>query len=153
MTFQGRPLPISSDERLAAAYDYELPKELIAQQPALRRDESRLLVVDQNGTDDHLFRDLPKFLRSDDLLVLNETRVIAARLFGERTRGPASVELLLLHPAGSLRYDCEALTWVALARPARRLREGDHVSFGEFGEATVTGVLPDGMREIEFSLT
>jgi S-adenosylmethionine:tRNA ribosyltransferase-isomerase len=62
------------------------------------------------------------------------------------------VELLLLHPAGSLRYDREALTWIALARPARRLREGDHVCFGEFGEARVTKLLPDGMREIEFSL-
>ncbi|MGP8101653.1 MAG: tRNA preQ1(34) S-adenosylmethionine ribosyltransferase-isomerase QueA [Candidatus Cybelea sp.] len=124
----------------------------MAQQPALRRDESRLLVLDDDGTHDRVFRDLPKLLRTDDLLVLNETRVIAARLFGEHTRGPARVELLLLHPAGSLRYDREALTWIALARPARRLREGDHVCFGEFGEARVTKLLPDGMREIEFSL-
>jgi S-adenosylmethionine:tRNA ribosyltransferase-isomerase len=101
----------------------------------------------------HLFfRDLPRILRSDDVLVINETRVIAARLFGERTRGSANVELLLLHPAGSQRYDSQALIWLALARPARRLREGDRVRFGEFGEATVTKLLPDGMREITFSL-
>jgi S-adenosylmethionine:tRNA ribosyltransferase-isomerase len=111
-----------------------------------------LLVLDGAGAHDRLFRDLPKVLRSDDLLVVNETRVIAARLFGKRMRGLASVELLLLHPAGSLRYDSEALSWIALARPARRLREGDHVSFGDFGEATVTKVLPDGMREIALSL-
>jgi S-adenosylmethionine:tRNA ribosyltransferase-isomerase len=111
------------------------------------------LVLDGDGTHDRVFRDLPKLLRNDDLLVLNETRVIAARLFGERTRGMASVELLLLHPAGSLRYDREAMAWIALARPARRLREGDHIGFGEFGRASVTRVLPDGMREIEFSLT
>jgi S-adenosylmethionine:tRNA ribosyltransferase-isomerase len=111
-----------------------------------------LLVLDKEGAHDRRFRDLPKLLRSDDLLVVNETRVIAARLFGERTRGMVSVELLLLHPAGSLRYDRQALTWVALARPARRLRKGDRISFGEFGEATVTEVLPDGMREIALSL-
>jgi S-adenosylmethionine:tRNA ribosyltransferase-isomerase len=111
-----------------------------------------LLLLDQNGAHDRRFRDLPKLLRSDDLLVVNETRVLAARLFGERTRGMVSVELLLLHPAGSLRYDSEARNWIALARPARRLREGDHVSFGEFGEATVIKVLPDGMREIALSL-
>jgi len=109
-------------------------------------------VLDGEGAHDRVFRDLPKLLRSDDLLVVNETRVIAARLFGERTRAMANVELLLLHPAGSLRYDSEALTWIALARPARRLREGDHVTFGEFGEATVTKVLPEGMREITLLL-
>ncbi len=111
-----------------------------------------MLLLDQNGAHDRRFRDLPKLLRSDDLLVVNETRVIAARLFGQRTRGMASVELLLLHPAGSLRYDSEARNWIALARPARRLREGDHVTFGEVGEATVIKVLPDGMREIALSL-
>lgn len=137
---------------MAAAYDYELPKELIAQRPAPRRDESRLMVLDEGGAHDRLFRDLPKLLRSGDLLVVNETRVIAARLFGERTRGAASVELLLLHPAESLRYDSEASSWHALARPARRLREGDRVTFGAFGEATVTKVLPEGTREIAFSL-
>jgi S-adenosylmethionine:tRNA ribosyltransferase-isomerase len=109
-------------------------------------------VLDEEGARDRLFLDLPKLLRSDDLLVVNETRVIAARLFGKRTRGMASVELLLLHPAGSMRYDSEALTWIALARPARRLREGDRISFGEFGEASVIKVLPDGMREIALSL-
>jgi S-adenosylmethionine:tRNA ribosyltransferase-isomerase len=109
-------------------------------------------VLDESDTHHLLFRDLPSLLHSDDLLVVNETRVIAARLFGERTRGSASVELLLLHPAGSQRYDSQALTWLALARPARRLREGDHIRFGEFGEATVTKVLPDGTREVQLSL-
>ena len=109
-------------------------------------------MLDRSGTRHLLFRDLPTLLRNDDLLVVNETRVIAARLFGERTRKAARVELLLLHPAGSQRYDSQALTWLALARPARRLREGDRVRFGEFGEATVTKVLPDGMREVALSL-
>ena len=109
-------------------------------------------MLDESGTRHLLFRDLPGLLRNDDVLVVNETRVIPARLFGERTRGSASVELLLLHPARSQRYDSQASTWLALARPARRLREGDRVSFGEFGEATVTKVLPDGMREVALSL-
>ncbi|MFY9739320.1 MAG: S-adenosylmethionine:tRNA ribosyltransferase-isomerase, partial [Candidatus Cybelea sp.] len=132
-----------------------MPKELIAQHPAPRRDESRLMVLEKSGTRHLLFRDLPKLLRNDDVLVVNETRVIPARLFGERTRGRASVELLLLHPAGSQRYDNRALNWLALARPARRLREGDCITFGEFGEfgeATVTSVLPDGLREVALSL-
>jgi S-adenosylmethionine:tRNA ribosyltransferase-isomerase len=109
-------------------------------------------VLDENAMRHLLFQDLPTLLRDGDVLVVNETRVIAARLFGQRTRGSASVELLLLHPAGSQRYDSEARTWLALARPARRLREGDRVTFGEFGEATVTKVLPDGVREVAFSL-
>ena len=108
-------------------------------------------MLDESGTRHLLFRDLPGLLRNDDVLVVNETRVIPARLFGERTRGSASVELLLLHPARSQRYDSQASTWLALARPARRLREGDRVRFGEFGEATVTKVLPDGMREVALS--
>ncbi len=109
-------------------------------------------MLEKSGTRHLFFRDLPKLLRNDDVLVVNETRVIAARLFGQRTRGAASVELLLLHPAGSQRYDSRALIWLALARPARRLREGDRVTFGEFGEATVTNVLPDGMREVALTL-
>ncbi len=135
-----------------AAYDYELADELIAQSPAPRRDESRLMVVERNATHDRVFRDLPALLRAGDVMVINETRVIAARLFGERARDAKKVELLLLHPAGSLRYDLEARNWIALARPARRLREGDRVTFGSFGEAAVTKVLPDGMREITLLL-
>lgn len=83
--------------------------------------------------------------------MLNETRVIAARLLGKRAPG-GRVELLLLHPAKSLRYDPSAHTWIALARPAKRLRTGERVLFGEFGEARVTQELADGMREIELEL-
>lgn len=101
------------------------------------------------------FRDLPDLLRSGDLLVLNETRVIAARLFGERVGGKdrkSNVELLLLHPAGSIEYDPLARSWIALARPARRLRRGDRIEFGSFGEALVCAELEQGMRELEFHL-
>jgi S-adenosylmethionine:tRNA ribosyltransferase-isomerase len=116
------------------------------------RDESRLMVLDCESTEHRRFDDLPNLLRSGELLVLNETRVIAARLFGERLPGRGRVELLLLHPAGSPRYDPGAVTWVALARPARRLHSGDRIAFGPFGEAIVRAQLEEGRREIEFTL-
>lgn len=97
------------------------------------------------------FADLAQLLLHDDVLVLNETRVIAARLVGRR-EGGGRAELLLLHPAGTLRYDATALRWIALVRPARRLRTGRRVLFGELGEAMILGELEDGTREIELSL-
>jgi S-adenosylmethionine:tRNA ribosyltransferase-isomerase len=110
------------------------------------------MVLDCENAQHHHFRDLPWLLNPDDVLVLNETRVIAARLLGERIGSGARVELLLLHPAGSLRYDCAALRWTALARPARRLRNGDRIAFGEQGEATIVGEFEAGIREVELSL-
>jgi S-adenosylmethionine:tRNA ribosyltransferase-isomerase len=135
-----------------ADFDYDLPQELIAQSPVPRRDESRLMVIDGDTTLHRRFRDLPEFLRADDLLVLNETRVIAARLFGHRERGGGRVEFLLLHPANSLRYDPQAHEWIALAKPARRVRCGDRVTFDALGTATVEEELDEGMRRIAFDL-
>jgi S-adenosylmethionine:tRNA ribosyltransferase-isomerase len=109
-------------------------------------------VVDGPQLDHREFAELPELLREDDLLVLNETRVIPARVFGRYAGGSARVELLLLHPAGSLEYDRNARRWVALAKPARRLRTGARILFEHFGEAIVTGELAEGMREIEFEL-
>ena len=100
----------------------------------------------------HVFRELPQFLRSGDVLVLNETRVIAARLFGTRPSG-GHVELLLLRPTHHGRYDPQATRWQTLAKPGRRLREGQRVLFADLGEATVTAVHDDGIRDVEFSLT
>jgi S-adenosylmethionine:tRNA ribosyltransferase-isomerase len=141
---------------LASDYDFDLPPDLIAQAPAHERDASRLLVLDGNRTEDRHFRDLPAYLRAGDVLVLNETRVIAARIFGERVESGGHVEFLLLHPAKSQRYDPAAKRWIALAKPARRLRTGAQVMLrgpdGPLGVATVTAELDDGMREIEFAL-
>lgn len=109
------------------------------------------MVLDGEATHHRTFRDLPELLRRGELLVLNETRVIAARLFGDR-KGGGRAELLLLHPAGAIRYDPHALRWIALARPARRLRRGDRIDFGPVGEAYVRGELEEGMREVEFHL-
>ena len=113
------------------------------------------MVLDGEATVHRTFRELPNLLRPGDLLVLNETRVIPARLLGERVPRDGhggAVELLLLHPAGSMRYDPHALAWIALARPARRLRDGDRVAFGTLGEATVRRELEEGMREIELRI-
>ncbi len=120
--------------------DYHLPEELIAQTPIEPRDASRLLIVDRADgslTDAH-FRDLPSLLRADDLVVLNTTRVRAARLALRRATGGAA-EVLLLEPLGDV--------WKALVRPARKLRSGarlagagievEIVEVGEAGEAIV----------------
>jgi S-adenosylmethionine:tRNA ribosyltransferase-isomerase len=98
------------------------------------------------------FADLLQFLRAGDVLVLNETRVIAARLFGSREPTGGRVELLLLHPAGGGRFDPNAARWVALARPARRLHAGARIRFDASGTARITAELADGAREIEFEL-
>jgi len=97
-----------------------------------------------------VFRDLPDYLREGDVLVLNETRVIAARVFGARLSG-GRVELLLLRPAQG-RYDPAATRWQTLAKPGRRLQTGQRVTFGDLGEAHIVGVHDDGVREVEFSL-
>jgi S-adenosylmethionine:tRNA ribosyltransferase-isomerase len=98
------------------------------------------------------FCDLPDYLREGDVLVLNETRVIAARLHGRRERTGGLVELLLLHPAESMRYDPQALRWIALARPARRLRAGQRIAFDSFGAAEIVAEFPEGAREVAFEL-
>lgn len=125
---------------------YDLPEELIAQTPLERRDGSRLLVMDKNtGTMEHRhFYDLPGYLRKGDCLVLNDSRVIPARLFGARPTGGA-VEVLLLKDLGGGRWEC-------LARPGRKMRPGTEASFGG-GELTavVEDVLEDGNRIIRFS--
>jgi S-adenosylmethionine:tRNA ribosyltransferase-isomerase len=110
------------------------------------------MVLDGGTTRHDTFAGLPTLLHAGDVLVLNETRVIAARLFGERTPSGGRVELLLLHPADSMRYHPDARVWVALARPARRLRAGERIAFAGFGEATVVRALDDGAREIAFAL-
>lgn len=125
---------------------YDLPEELIAQTPLQRRDSSRLLVLDKNtGSMEHRhFYDLPDYLRKGDCLVLNDSRVIPARLFGVRPTGGA-VEVLLLKDLGGGRWEC-------LTRPGKKMRPGTEASFGG-GELTgvVEDVLEDGNRILRFS--
>ena len=105
---------------LTSDFDFELPRECVAQQPAHPRDSSRLLTVGKELRD-HRFFELPKLLKPGDCLVLNDTKVIPAKLSG--TRGTAKIEITL-----HLRHSTE--TWNAFARPARKLKKGDRIQFG-----------------------
>ncbi|WP_026735753.1 tRNA preQ1(34) S-adenosylmethionine ribosyltransferase-isomerase QueA [Fischerella sp. PCC 9605] len=110
-----------------AGYDYELPTELIAQNPAIPRDSSRLLVVNspdvgkETAPLHYIFRDLPEILRTGDLLVMNNTRVIPARLYGQKSTG-AEVEVLLLEER---QHNC----WLALVKPGKRFKHGSKIVF------------------------
>jgi S-adenosylmethionine:tRNA ribosyltransferase-isomerase len=110
---------------LTSELDYELPQDLIAQSPADPRDASRLMVLDaqRQTISHHAFRDLPRFLRPEDALVLNETKVIPARLMARKPSG-GEVELLFLRDLGS------GGAWEVLARPSKRLRPGLRLSAG-----------------------
>ena len=124
---------------------YELPEELIAQTPLEKRDSSRLLHLDkETGAMEHRhFYDLPQYLRAGDCLVLNDTRVLPARLLGCRKTG-GSVELVLLRDLGNGRWEC-------LSRPGRKTKPGTELYFGD-GEltATVEDVAEGGNRIIQF---
>ena len=126
MSDSQRPGPVAPPtpfEHSLAAYQYSLPPEKIAQTPVTPRDASRLLVVDSATTQrHHHFRDLDDLLRPSDLLVLNDTRVIPARLRGYKPGG-AQVEVFLLEDKGDNQ-------WLALVRPGRRLKPGATVLFG-----------------------
>lgn len=127
-------------------FDYELPPELIAQTPLERRDGSRLMTLDKaTGEVGHRhFYDLPSLLRAGDCLVLNDSRVLPARLIGHRESGGAA-EVLLLTDKGDR-------TWECLVRPGRKLREGAKVIFGDgMLTAEITKVLPDGNRLVRFA--
>jgi S-adenosylmethionine:tRNA ribosyltransferase-isomerase len=127
-------------------FDYQLPEELIAQQPAERRDASRMLIVDRAGQtwQDAEFNSLPDYLNASDVLVLNNTRVFPARLHGRRIPSGGAIELLLLR-------EIEPNLWQALARPARRLQKGTRISFGKSElEARVIDLLDDGLRLVKF---
>jgi S-adenosylmethionine:tRNA ribosyltransferase-isomerase len=124
---------------------------LIAQEHAHPRDASRLLVLRGDALSHGTFRELPQLLRPGDLLVLNDTRVLAARLFGQR-RGGAMVELLLLRPAAQVAYDPHATRWLALAKPGRGAPLGESIAFGDLGYASIEAVHPDGTRELELHL-
>ena len=125
-----------SDDRLLSSYNYELPPELIAQTPAIPRDSSRLLVVDSPTTWAHsIFRDLPDWLLAGDLLVLNNTRVIPARLYGRKSTG-APVEILLLEKQND---NC----WLALVKPGKRFKLGTEIVFPP---------IPQASKDIDFNL-
>ena len=128
-----------------ADFHFDLPQELIAQTPLERRDTSRLLTLDKSTgeTGHHHFFDLPGMLRPGDCLVLNNSRVLPARLFGKRGGGGACEVLLLI--------DRGEKVWECLVRPGKKLRTGAKISFGD-GELTaeVVGEVEGGNRLVRF---
>ena len=123
------------------AFDFELPAARIADRPARPRDRARLLVVEPDRLADRTVTELPMLLRPGDLLVVNDTLVIPARLTGRR--GAAAVEITLLERA-------DEAVWTALARPARRLRPGDRIDFAPEFSADVTSKGPAGAVTLRF---
>ena len=146
-----------------AEFDYTLPEELIAQTPLADRAASRMLVIDRTrgAWEDRQFRDLPAFLRPGDCLVLNDSRVFPARLFGHRAgvhalpigkKNPArhayltgEVEVLLLRPV-----DSTAKEWEALVHPGKKMRVGEGVRFADGLEAEVIARREFGERTLRF---
>ena len=131
-------------------FDFELPQDLIAQRPASPRDSARLLDVASDGLHGRVVRELPHLLRRGDLLVFNDTRVIPARLIGvrlaNRGRQDVAVEALLIRDFGLGR-------WLAFARPAKRLRPGDEISFAGRLGAKVDAKNEDGSVVLAFAAT
>jgi S-adenosylmethionine:tRNA ribosyltransferase-isomerase len=128
-------------------FDFPLPPELIAQSPLADRAASRMLVVRRDGDEleDRNFRDLPLFLGEGDCLVLNDSRVIPARLHGHRAGRTGHVEALLAQPVSA-----DQLTWTALMRPGRKLRTGERIVFGPKLEAVIEGRGAHGERTLRF---
>ncbi len=126
-------------------FDFELPQDAIALRPVEPRDSAKLLVVRPDAApefEDRTMRDLPSLLRKGDLLVVNDTKVIPARLFGTRERNSVSVEVeaTLIKRLGPER-------WQALAKPAKRLQEGDRIRFGHESRVCLLGALDATVEE------
>ena len=141
---------MTADPFRTTDFEYELPTELIAQEPPPDRGGSRLLIVHRSAPgarsdpalEDAQFGDLARLIPAGDLLVLNTTRVRHARLLGTRPSG-APAELLLIHPAG-------ADTWVAMGKPGSALRPGKQIVLGTGASVETLEVLPDGNRIVRF---
>jgi S-adenosylmethionine:tRNA ribosyltransferase-isomerase len=129
---------------LKSKYFYELPEELIAQYPLPERSESRLLFLNKTtGERQHLkFTDLIDLLKAGDVLVVNNTKVIPARLLGKKTTG-ANVEVFLLHQE-------EDMVWECLVRPGRRLKDGAEVIFSDKLKGVIIGYGEEGSRIVRF---
>ena len=128
-------------------FDYELDESLIAQTPILKRDSSKLMVLDkENGNVKHrIFTDIIDYLEAGDALVLNDTKVLPARLIGVKEETKAVIEILLLN-------EIENDTWKCLVKPARRVKIGTTISFGDgLLKATCIKEYDEGMKEFSLS--
>lgn len=124
-------------------FDYKLPQDLIAQEPLPQRDQSRMMVLDRKtGHIDHaLFRDLPAFLDRGDVLALNNSRVIPARVWGNKN--DTSIEFLFLK-------EMNGSSWQVLCRPARKVRKGDRIFFSNHLVGEVIQTSTSGLRTLHF---
>lgn len=125
-------------------FNFDLPQNLIAQTPLINRSDSKLLVLNkENGDIEHKnFRDIVELLDSNDILVLNDTKVIPSRITGIKQETSAVIELLLLN-------EVEATTWVALTKPAKRVKIGTVIDFGNKLKAECIEILDDGIRKFK----
>lgn len=126
-------------------FDYNLPEELIAQHPTKNRDEARMMVLDKNTGDreDKYFYDIIDYLQAGDVLVMNDTRVIPARLFGHRPEKEEKIEVFLL-------TNTEGSKWEVLVRPGKKMKIGTEVIFSEELSCKVLEIKEDGNRIVEF---
>ena len=127
-------------------FDYNLPEELIAQMPLKKRDNSKLMVLDkQTGEIKHeVFSNIINYLNKDDILVLNDTKVMPARIIGEKIDTKAVIEILLLK-------NIENDDWECLTKPAKRIKNGTIISFGNgMLKAKCIGIGEDGIRIMKF---
>ncbi|MCI5703417.1 MAG: tRNA preQ1(34) S-adenosylmethionine ribosyltransferase-isomerase QueA [Erysipelotrichaceae bacterium] len=127
-------------------FNYYLPEELIAQTPLKNRDESRLMVLDKTtGEIEHKhFYDIIDYLEEGDVLVLNDTKVLPARLHGIKESTGSHIEILMLK-------ELESDSWECLAKPAKRISVGDTIDFGGLLKATCTQVKEEGIRTFKLS--
>jgi S-adenosylmethionine:tRNA ribosyltransferase-isomerase len=128
-------------------FHYELPEDLIAQEPSPERDGARMLVVDRRSGSwqDRAFRDFPRFLKPGDCLVLNDSRVLPSRLFGHKADREARLQIFLIRQLSP-----DASEWTALVRPGRKVRVGDVIHFDGGLKAEVTAWGEMGERTIRF---
>lgn len=140
-------------------FNYELPEELIAQDPLEKRDNSRLMVIHRStGEIEHKrFHDVIQYLNAGDCLVINDTKVIPARLMGVKEETGAAIEVLLLKPASSEQEQGKNITgknirtWECLVRPGKKMKPGARVSFGDgILKGEVISVVEEGNRIIRF---
>ena len=127
-------------------FDYYLPEDLIAQHPSDKRDEARMMVLDKKTGEicNKYFYDVIDYLNPGDVLVMNDTRVIPARLFGHRYGKDESIEVFLLH-------NIEGKKWEVLVRPGKKMKIGTEVIFSDELSAKVIDIKEDGNRVVEFS--
>ena len=138
-------------------FDYELPERFIAQQPAIPRDSCKLMVVNRDGSIEHrVFRDIGEYLRVGDLLVVNETRVLPARLLGHKKGTGGAVETLLLDKVADAVDTADEQTWNCLVKPGKRLKPGALVEFEHDGAVVLEGEViaiddANGSRSVRFT--